>query len=102
MPAASSPCWPERRLCLQGIERRDGGVPADPAEIFLTNGASQAVHFLMRLLIRDERDAVLVPIPQYPLVRPHTAPMDTTSVFTAKNLLVSPAAPRDLKLCIRV
>lgn len=53
---------------MQGIERRDGGVKADPAELFLTNGASQAVHFLTRLLIRDESDALLVPIPQYPLV----------------------------------
>lgn len=54
--------------CMQGIERRDGGVAADPGELFLTNGASQAVHFLMRLILRDEDDAVLVPIPQYPLV----------------------------------
>jgi aspartate/methionine/tyrosine aminotransferase len=54
----------------QGIERRDGGVPANPAELFLTNGASQAVHFLTRLLVRDESDAILVPIPQYPLVPP--------------------------------
>lgn len=53
---------------MQGITRRDGGVKADPAHLFLTNGASQAVHFMMRLLIRDESDAVLVPIPQYPLV----------------------------------
>ena len=58
----------EAYLLLQGIERRDGGVPADPANLFLTNGASQAVHFLMRLLLRDEHDAILVPIPQYPLV----------------------------------
>ena len=43
-------------------------MKADPAELFLTNGASQGVHFLMRLLIRDESDALLVPIPQYPLV----------------------------------
>ena len=95
MPATLSPCWYERRLGLQGIERRDGGVPTDPAEIFLTNGASQAVHFLMRLLIRDERDAVLVPIPQYPLVSLRTAPTDTIS-FIAKNLLVSHANPRDM------
>jgi hypothetical protein len=50
----------------QGIERRDG-FPADPEDIYLSDGASQSVHALMRLLIRDERDAILVPIPQYPL-----------------------------------
>jgi histidinol-phosphate/aromatic aminotransferase/cobyric acid decarboxylase-like protein len=54
------------RARAQGIERRDG-YPADPDDIYLSDGASQSVHALMRLLIRDERDAILVPIPQYPL-----------------------------------
>ena len=50
----------------QGIERRDG-YPADADNIYMSDGASQSVHALMRALIRDENDAVLVPIPQYPL-----------------------------------
>lgn len=54
---------------MQGIESRDGGVAANPGKLFLTNGASQGVHFLMRLLLRNEDDAIMVPIPQYPLVR---------------------------------
>ena len=51
---------------VQGIERRDG-YPADPDHVYITDGASQGVHAMMRLLIRDERDAILTPIPQYPL-----------------------------------
>lgn len=51
---------------MQGIERRDG-YPADPDNIYMSDGASQSVHALMRALIRDEKDAILVPIPQYPL-----------------------------------
>ena len=33
----------------------------------MSDGASQSVHAIMRALIRDEKDAILVPIPQYPL-----------------------------------
>nr|XP_023917223.1 alanine aminotransferase 1, mitochondrial-like isoform X1 [Quercus suber] len=40
---------------------------ADPNDIFLTNGASPAVHMMMQLLIRSENDGILCPIPQYPL-----------------------------------
>lgn len=33
----------------------------------MTNGASEGVRTAFKLLIRDHRDGVLVPIPQYPL-----------------------------------
>ncbi|XP_052207093.1 alanine aminotransferase 2, mitochondrial-like isoform X3 [Diospyros lotus] len=46
------------------IEER-GGFPADPNDIFLTDGASPAVHMMMQLLIRSEKDGILCPIPQY-------------------------------------
>jgi alanine transaminase len=36
-------------------------------DIFLTEGASQGVHIIMNSLIIDENDAILIPIPQYPL-----------------------------------
>ncbi|KAL0429959.1 UNVERIFIED_CONTAM: Alanine aminotransferase 2, mitochondrial [Sesamum radiatum] len=49
-----------------GIEARDG-YPADPNDIFLTDGASPAVHTMMQLLIRSKNDGILCPIPQYPL-----------------------------------
>ena len=51
---------------LQSIERRDGH-PANPDEIFLCDGASAGVHLVMRAFIRGEQEAVLTPIPQYPL-----------------------------------
>ncbi|PON78281.1 Glycine dehydrogenase (decarboxylating) [Trema orientale] len=55
-----------RDTIAAGIEARDG-YPADPNDIFLTDGASPAVHMMMQLLIRSEKDGILCPIPQYPL-----------------------------------
>lgn len=50
------------------IERRDG-FPSSTDDIFLTNGASEAVRNIMHAMLRggNQRDGVLVPIPQYPL-----------------------------------
>lgn len=48
------------------LERRDGH-PAEPEDIYLTDGASPAVQSALMALIRDEKDAILAPIPQYPL-----------------------------------
>ncbi|EFA80185.1 alanine transaminase [Heterostelium album PN500] len=48
------------------IESRDGHA-ADPSNIFLTDGASVAVQRMLRLLIRDRSDGIMIPIPQYPL-----------------------------------
>lgn len=45
------------------IERRDGHR-ADPNNIFLTNGASEAVRLVLRAAIRGKSDGVLVPVPQ--------------------------------------
>ncbi|KAK4395022.1 Alanine aminotransferase 2, mitochondrial [Sesamum angolense] len=55
-----------RDTIAAGIEARDG-FPADPNDIFLTDGASPAVHMMMQLLIRSKNDGILCPIPQYPL-----------------------------------
>lgn len=50
------------------VGERDGTDAADPSKIFLTNGASEAVRFMMSLMIRPgQQDGMLVPIPQYPL-----------------------------------
>lgn len=52
------------------ITERDGH-PSSPSNIFLTNGASEAVRVFFTLLIRNAqpgyRDGVLCPVPQYPL-----------------------------------
>lgn len=52
------------------IDRRDGvsgGQKADPARIFLTNGASEGVRNILELLITSPADGIMIPIPQYPL-----------------------------------
>jgi alanine transaminase len=33
----------------------------------MTNGASEGVRIFLSMLIRDERDGIMIPIPQYPL-----------------------------------
>ncbi|KAL4538658.1 hypothetical protein Ndes2526B_g03050 [Nannochloris sp. 'desiccata'] len=48
------------------IAKRDGH-PSNPDNIFLTDGASVSVRYVLNAAIRDENDAILVPIPQYPL-----------------------------------
>ena len=55
-----------REAVARFISSRDS-CPADPEHIFLTDGASPGVHYLMKTLLRSSADAVLVPIPQYPL-----------------------------------
>ena len=55
-----------REAIARGIERRDGHA-SDPNSIFITDGASPGVHMCMKVLLRDEKDAILTPIPQYPL-----------------------------------
>lgn len=54
------------------IDNRDGvddshGVKSDPASIFITNGASEGVKYLIELLISNPHDGIMIPIPQYPL-----------------------------------
>jgi len=48
------------------LRLRDG-FDADPADIFLTDGASAAVKMVLQLAVRGPQDGVLLPIPQYPL-----------------------------------
>ncbi|KAI3374842.1 hypothetical protein L3Q82_021384, partial [Scortum barcoo] len=52
------------------IERRDGGVPCDPDDIYLTTGASDGIVTMLKLLVCGEgasRTGVMISIPQYPL-----------------------------------
>ena len=48
------------------IEKRDG-VSCDISNIYLSNGASDAVSTLLQMLISGPKDGILIPIPQYPL-----------------------------------
>ena len=59
-----------RQTVADFINKRDGLTGDDKAnedEIFLSNGASEAVRISLSALIRGDHDGVLVPIPQYPL-----------------------------------
>ncbi|KHJ47772.1 aminotransferase, class I/II [Trichuris suis] len=53
------------------IRKRDGGIPSDPENIILSNGASEAIRSLMKLFNRPDSGGkpagVMVSIPQYPL-----------------------------------
>ncbi|KAM4865141.1 alanine aminotransferase 1 [Thomomys bottae] len=52
------------------IETRDGGIPADPSNVFLSTGASDAIVTVLKLLVSGDgcrRTGVLIPVPQYPL-----------------------------------
>lgn len=65
------------------IERRDGGIPADPNNIFLSTGASSAIVTVLKLLVAGEgrtRTGVLIPIPQYPLYSATLAELNAVQV----------------------
>ncbi|XP_049454466.1 alanine aminotransferase 2-like isoform X1 [Epinephelus fuscoguttatus] len=52
------------------VERRDGGVPCNPDDIYLTTGASDGIVTMLKLLACGEgatRTGVMISIPQYPL-----------------------------------
>ena len=57
---------PVRMDIASFLEKRDGGVPADVENIFLTSGASAGVQLLMTVLMRAG-DGILAPKPQYPI-----------------------------------
>jgi len=61
-----------REAVANFINRRDGftsesGLAADPQNIFLTDGASDGAKRILDLLIAEETDGIMIPIPQYPL-----------------------------------
>ena len=55
-----------REQIVKFLEKRDGHK-ADSEMIYTLDGASSGVNYMLTLLIRGEQDAMLVPIPQYPL-----------------------------------
>ncbi|KAH0921726.1 hypothetical protein HID58_021744 [Brassica napus] len=73
-----------RDAIAAGIEARDG-LPADPNDIFMTDGASPGVHMMMQLLISSEKDGILCPIPQYPLYSASIALHGGSLVLSEEN-----------------
>lgn len=48
------------------IAARDGH-PADPDDVFLTDGASPGAKSVVQMAVRGPADGIMVPVPQYPL-----------------------------------
>ena len=60
-----TPSWHNSFVSNQYSER--DGYPSDPANIFLTGGASVGVSLMINMLISSPKAGILIPIPQYPL-----------------------------------
>ena len=56
-----------RQTVADFINRRDGVQDSTAENIYLTNGASEAVRLAFSALLRNSNDGILIPIPQYPL-----------------------------------
>lgn len=57
---------PIKKDVVDYIKRRDG-IEIDPSKLWLSTGASEAIEFMIRLLINDPNDAIMTPSPNYPL-----------------------------------
>ncbi|EDV91658.1 alanine aminotransferase 2 [Drosophila grimshawi] len=72
-----------RRQVAAFIEKRDGGVPCDYQNIYLTGGASPGIKSVLSLLnctVDGKTPGVMVPIPQYPLYSASLTEMGMTRV----------------------
>ncbi|KAG8343626.1 putative alanine aminotransferase [Trypanosoma vivax] len=58
-----------REIVAKYINERDNGIKplAEASSVVLTDGASTGVRLILQTLIGDAKDAVMLPIPQYPL-----------------------------------
>lgn len=56
-----------RHSVAKFIEKKDKVPRPSIDDISLTEGASQGVHLLFRMLICNKNDGIMIPIPQYPL-----------------------------------
>ena len=52
-----------RKIIAENIQKKDGGIPSNPDDIYLTNGASEAVSLSYQMLIRNPNDGIMIPIP---------------------------------------
>ncbi|XP_078542121.1 alanine aminotransferase 2-like [Lissotriton helveticus] len=65
------------------IERRDGGIPSNPDDIYLSTGATDSIVTMLKLLVAGQgksKTGVLIPIPQYPLYSATLAELDAVQV----------------------
>jgi aspartate/methionine/tyrosine aminotransferase len=64
---------------VEFIKRRDG-IDINPANVYTSMGASEAVEFMIRLLINEKTDAIMTPRPNYPLYSACITMFDGTEV----------------------
>ncbi|XP_015279064.1 PREDICTED: alanine aminotransferase 1 isoform X2 [Gekko japonicus] len=72
-----------RRHIADFIERRDGGIPSNPDNIFLSTGASDGIVTILKLLVSGEGRSctgVAIPIPQYPLYSAALAELNAVQI----------------------
>lgn len=55
-----------RKHVADYVQQRDG-YKSYPGNIFLTNGASTAISMVLQGLLASNTDAIMIPIPQYPI-----------------------------------
>jgi aspartate/methionine/tyrosine aminotransferase len=55
-----------RQAVADFIAQRDG-IPAQAAQVILTDGASKGAQLVLNALLRTPQDGFMIPIPQYPL-----------------------------------
>jgi len=60
-----------RKEIAKFIENRDG-VQSNPNNIYMCSGASEAVRLCFKMLARNFKQGIMVPIPQYPLYSAQT------------------------------
>jgi len=58
-----------RRDIAKYIEQRDGGIPSDWNNVFVSTGASDGIKAILNLLTMpgEPQTGIMIPIPQYPL-----------------------------------
>lgn len=72
-----------RKHVAEYLSNRDG-YPSYPGNIFLTNGASAGIAMVLQGLLAGNNDAVMIPIPQYPIYSGES-PSAVRVVFLNKN-----------------
>jgi alanine transaminase len=55
-----------RKSVAKYIEKRDG-LPSNPSNVYIYNGASEAISSVMKLINNGPKTGFMIPIPQYPL-----------------------------------
>ena len=78
-----------RKDIAEFIKRRDGGVEANPDNIFLTTGASAGIKIIMEMLLNgpgEKPSGFMIPIPQYPLYSATISEYSSENVRFLKNI----------------